>query len=148
MKEGNTMDIRATNKILREKGEKQCSGCKNIFPATIDYFSNKGGKHLRLSHLCINCKKGVDKSYRDKKRGGPPRKKKEQIKKEPVEKSYVKDVRDARKDENDLSRQRIAIIRQYILYNVIAWTIQEPHRILQFQDVWDIFYGLVYKRQK
>ena len=47
-----------------------------------------------------------------------------------------------------VSRQRIAQIRNHILRDVIKWTLGEPHRIMQFTKIWNMFHWLVYKREQ
>lgn len=48
----------------------------------------------------------------------------------------------------DVSRQRLAVIRQYILRDILIWTIQAPHRLVWFKEWWNTFYWLVYRREQ
>jgi len=50
--------------------------------------------------------------------------------------------------QEEVSRQRLAIIRQYILRDILIWTIQAPHRIVWFNAWWHTFHWLVYKREQ
>src|SRR5712664_1247143 len=50
--------------------------------------------------------------------------------------------------KKEVSRQRIAQIRQYILRDIIVWTVQAPHRIVLFATIWDTFHSIVYKREQ
>lgn len=56
----------------------------------------------------------------------------------------------ARGDEmkEEVSRQRLAIIRQDILRAILISTIQTPHRLVWFKIWWNTFHWLVYKREQ
>src|SRR5215469_8399870 len=57
-------------------------------------------------------------------------------------------MRRDKKDIEEVSRQRIAIIRQDILRELIVWTLREAHRIVLFRTWWALFHWLVYKREQ
>jgi len=53
-----------------------------------------------------------------------------------------------KKPIEEVSRQRLAVIRQGILREIIVWTLQAPHRIVVFPAMWNTFHWLVYKREQ
>lgn len=48
-----------------EQNYKQCFRCKNVFPATHEYFYSDKSKPYGLSGACRTCKKIIDKEYRE-----------------------------------------------------------------------------------
>jgi len=50
--------------------------------------------------------------------------------------------------KEEVSKQRLAQIRCYILRDIIGWTLREPHRIVWLKVLWGTFHWLVYKREQ